>query len=198
MPLDKILNAWVSDVGFQPEMVRGLIRGLKTHTRRLETTCQGKTSKWFKMYERFTAAKAHNPDYCEYLYVREGFAKARVGTGIVYLADYKNVSDRRVWNPSIHLPRKYSRLTLEVIDVRREKIQDISEDDALAEGIALPHDSGAQNEERYGLGARENFKALWNSIHGKTPSRSWADNPSIIVIIFKVHHGNINGFKVAE
>lgn len=76
------------------------------------------------------------------------------------------------WRPSIFMPRRASRITLEIISVRVERLKDISVDDAYAEGIGhLP-----------GISAQESYKMLWESINGKG---SWALKPWVWVIEFK-------------
>lgn len=86
------------------------------------------------------------------------------------------------WRPSIHMPRSASRITLEITSVRVERLQDISEPDAQAEGCALGcmtptgDDSGSAI---YGPGG---YLALWESING--PS-SWEANPWVWVVEFK-------------
>lgn len=78
------------------------------------------------------------------------------------------------WRPSIHMPRWASRITLEIVSVRVEQLQDISNEDAVAEGIGTPLDI------RYA--ALDEFKPLWESING---AGSWAANPWVWVIEFK-------------
>lgn len=69
------------------------------------------------------------------LWVRETWAKAgEVGDSVEYRADNGDPTNGR-WRPSIHMPRRVSRLTLEVTDVRVERLQDISESDSQAEGV---------------------------------------------------------------
>lgn len=77
------------------------------------------------------------------------------------------------WNASIHMPRWASRLTLEIIDVRVERLQDISEDDAVAEGV-----------ERLELTARSHYHLLWNDINAKRGA-GWALNPFVWVLEFR-------------
>lgn len=93
--------------------------------------------------------------------------------------------------PSIHMPRWACRLVLEVVDVRVERVQSISEEDAIAEGV-LPRDQWPSNlaavmsseplREHYGKAARGLFPELWESINGKG---SWAANPWVWAITFK-------------
>lgn len=83
--------------------------------------------------------------------------------------------------PSIFLPRWASRLWLSVTDVRVQRLQEISEADAVAEGA-----------EREAAGPyRLAFAGLWNSLHTK-PGETWEANPWIVAVSFEVHHGNID------
>jgi hypothetical protein len=95
------------------------------------------------------------------------------------------------WWPrnSIHMPRKASRIQLEITGIRVERLQDISEDDAVAEGIQLFSDGTFKNyllEDHFdqpGLLPIESYKSLWETING--PS-SWDANPWVWVVEFKV------------
>ena len=92
------------------------------------------------------------------------------------------------WRPSIHMPRWASRITLEITGVRVERLQDMSEEDARAEGIV---DGGCLNcgeHEPCGCNdpqpdARDSFIYLWESIHGED---SWNANPWVWVIEFRM------------
>lgn len=103
---------------------------------------------------------------------------------------------------SIHMPRWASRLTLTVTDVRVQRLQDISEEDAVAEGLIKLKASGryviAQGEQYFGLAdhdPRKVYARLWNNING--PS-SWNENPWVMAVSFTVQHGNIDSLpKVA-
>lgn len=75
------------------------------------------------------------------------------------------------WKPSIHMPRWASRITLEITDVRVERLHDISEADAIAE--AAP---------KHFLSPRDNFCALWQQING---DGSWDANPWVWCISFR-------------
>jgi hypothetical protein len=83
------------------------------------------------------------------------------------------------WHPSIHMPRRVSRITLEVTSLRVERAQDISEEDAQAEGV-----EGASNHLAT-YGARQMFAELWQSINGKRPGCSWESNPWVWVVSFR-------------
>lgn len=83
--------------------------------------------------------------------------------------------------PSIHLPRKYSRITLEVTKVRVERLQDISEADALAEGVNVhPVHHGKPRTSLYS--PVRAYADLWDEINGP---ESWAANPWVWAITFK-------------
>lgn len=91
------------------------------------------------------------------------------------------------WRPSIFMPRGASRITLEVTEVRVEKVQAISAQDSLAEGATLSLLAGIDEESpdaslpfQVQLYAR-----LWNSINGKRPGCSWAANPWVWVVGFR-------------
>ena len=83
--------------------------------------------------------------------------------------------------PSIHMPRWASRITLEVTSVRVERLQDISEADAKAEGT-VPSDGYAGPERDRHKGWRKSYAQLWETINGPD---SWTANPWVWVIEFK-------------
>ena len=86
------------------------------------------------------------------------------------------------YRPSIHMPRWASRLNLLIKSLRVERVQDISEGDIEAEGVDPQWDLvrwGAQARPRF------RFKHLWDSINGKRPGCTWADNPWVWVIGFE-------------
>lgn len=78
------------------------------------------------------------------------------------------------WRPSIHMPRWASRITLEVTGVRVERLQDISEADALAEGVTF--------DPLMHTNPREAYMHLWNAINGPG---SWYANPWVWVVEFR-------------
>jgi hypothetical protein len=97
------------------------------------------------------------------------------------------------WRPSIHMPRWASRLTILVEAVRVERLQDISEDDAIAEGAER-----ATFEEAIDFGLPDGHKAgfalLWVRLHGPD---AWAFNPWVCAITFKAVAQNINQIEVS-
>lgn len=94
------------------------------------------------------------------------------------------------WRPSIFMPRTASRITLEIVSVRIERLQDISEADAIAEGVMLPPCSYMVNcnstrcphhkENAY----RHAFTDLWDTINGKR-GYGWESNPFVWRVEFK-------------
>jgi hypothetical protein len=103
------------------------------------------------------------------------------------------------WRPSIHMPRWASRLTLEITGARVERLQDISEIDAQAEGIAdggcltcgnssYPNSCGCPTPSP---SFRDGYAHLWQQLHGE---RSWLTNPWVWIIEFRVYQQNIDQY----
>lgn len=102
------------------------------------------------------------------------------------------------WRPSIHMPRWASRLTLTVTDVRAQRLQDISEEDAIAEGLqhfnedCLLHYSGTCQHEkewfsdfdRWDTEPIEAYRMLWDSLNAKRAP--WDSNPWVAAYTFTV------------
>lgn len=114
-----------------------------------------------------------------------------------YKADYPYLlSELGKWKPSIHMPKKAARIFLKVTNVRVERLHDISEADAIAEGVRLDPDFGYWCSEcsKKGHGAsiicedgffktaKEAFRSLWISINGLD---SWEQNPYVWVYDFE-------------
>lgn len=121
--------------------------------------------------------KFESPAYCEY--AADGGPRP----------EYVDADDntRYGWRPSIHMPRWASRITLEITGVRVERLNDISEEDARAEGISdggcltcgEPEPCGCDNPKP---DANDAFARLWQSIYGE---ENWFTNPWVWVISFK-------------
>lgn len=120
------------------------------------------------------------PEHCQY----------RASGGTAEFFDYAKDETVCRWTPSIHMPRWASRILLEITDVRVERLQDISEDQAQAEGVRLMRDGSDTWVSREGPGnlvtpwptAKEAFSDLWNSIDGP---HAWAANPWVWAVSFK-------------
>ncbi|MCZ7502994.1 hypothetical protein [Agrobacterium sp. ST15.13.015] len=100
------------------------------------------------------------------------------------------------WRPSIFMPRWASRITLCVTDVRVERLQDISEADAIAEGAwrtptfsRFADDLQAASGGKLFPTARDWYRDLWDRING---TGAWDANPWVIVYTFTVHRQNID------
>lgn len=93
------------------------------------------------------------------------------------------------WKPSIHMPRWASRLTLEVVNVRVERLQDICEADAKAEGVtlAMQEELGNPGGLNWWQSLRQGYRVLWESINGPG---SWEANPWVWVVEFKPESPN--------
>jgi hypothetical protein len=226
---------------FSGPMVRALLDGSKTQTRRImkpqpsdyvpgpnvhkpvhrapyfdaycgaqhtDANPRGMTDHWCW----WSPDNRQGPDWirCPYgihgdlLWVRETWScldsKPSAGTRRAYRADTADGERVRVdapWCPSIHMPRWASRLTLEVTDIRVERLQDISEEDALAEGIKLWDDGfhWEPNTEPFGamrligLTAKQAYMGLWEDISG---CESLEANPWVWALTFKVHKQNVD------
>lgn len=227
---------------FNGEMVRAILDGRKTQTRRIMKV-QPKPSKsrpgdfWFSskklesMVHVSDLAPGNSPiaDYhlfiqehcCPFgavgdrIWVREtarcewqrgDFKDAAFETGVTYKADGERQSFRSAeqhktfprrshaangdlaWHPSIHMPRWASRIMLEITDVRVERLNAISEEDATAEGVPpagslLPDYPGTFLTPKGDFAtAKVAFQRLWESIYGE---ESWKANGWVWVISFK-------------
>jgi hypothetical protein len=120
----------------------------------------------------------------EYLYQQDR-------ESVVYRTDGEEQNGRGwTWRPSIHMPRWASRITLEVTEVRVQRLQDISEEDAQAEGAPRDHEPcdhirrSCEDIGCLGPTYRASFCELWDSINGdRTP---WKSNPWVWAISFRM------------
>lgn len=146
----------------------------------------------------------HNPMVCPFgqigdrLWVRETFRLydldecphadfpcgcPRNGTPL-YKASH-DCGDGEKWKPSIHMPRSACRLILEITNIRIERLNDITSEDAKAEGFDYStHPSAIQMG--YAIGAKTNFRVTWEQIYGHN---EWNKNPWVWVVEFKVIQG---------
>lgn len=133
--------------------------------------------------------------YCPYgqpgdrLWVRETWNGDRMD--LVYRATHDGPPPGGKWHPSIFMPRWASRILLEITNVRVERLNDISEEDAINEGIIKDSDGffiASDSPEAHHflrqphLTAKGAFHTLWESINGPG---SWESNPWVWVIEFK-------------
>lgn len=133
------------------------------------------------------------------LYVREAFAKLDP----IYPGHEPTIIPRATWNngpgetyidrwtPSIHMPRWASRLTLRVTDVRVERLQEISEADAEAEGAArLVMDDEGRFFERDDGTYRMGFCGVWEHLNAKRAP--WDSNPWVFAVSFETIRANVD------
>lgn len=193
---------------FSGPMVRAILDSRKSQTRRVLkplTARQREKGHW--------DAQAHGGVWWivpyhvgQRLWVRETFALTQHGKP-VYRADACDQTGARwhsitpgdperevCWTPSIHMPRWASRLTLTVTDVRVQRLQEISEADAVAEGGPPSHASIDCISREYGYPdfSRSWFAQTWDSINGKRPGCSWDDNPWVVTVGFSAERRNID------
>lgn len=197
---------------FSAPMVRALLDGRKTQTRRLAWRYVPTFPGSEDLEQRPTLWQKVKPG--DRLWVRENIRLVSIGPedwrGIVYRADNSDVrlmlakTDAKLSplhdTPSIHMPRWASRITLTVTDTRRQRLHEISEEDARAEGIEWRHGMfGTWNSDgslRCGgsLGAREAFRCLWINLHG---NGTWDANPEVVALSFSVAKINIDAQEAA-
>jgi hypothetical protein len=217
---------------FAAPMVRALLEGRKTQTRRIFKAIEQQPNGLWHIFGGMVGVSEedvpmHAPDYVriqpgDRLYVREHWRTdfslddvaprdldptkheypnkkgyCRDGTFFVtYEADNPALLNGR-HRQAMHMPRWLSRLTLIVDGVKVERLQDISEADAIAEGIfRLERKARIGGGPLYGLGEGEGhdtaigaYNRLWRDING---DGSWAGNPWVVAYTFRVMKGNID------
>lgn len=192
---------------FSSQMVRAIIDGQKTQTRRLIKGVpadfihytplehfDGSIGAIFSSKPEITNGIEVGTIYCPYgkpgdkLWVRETWASygspARITS---YRADRDTPLTGGKWSPSIHMPRWASRITLEIVGVRVERLQDIGKDgrkarDVLAEGITPELIANERKWFHADDSPAIAYSRLWESINGKG---SWRANPWVWVVEFK-------------
>jgi hypothetical protein len=187
---------------FSGPMVKAILEGRKTQTRRVIRPQPDhlRTSPFFKSgLDDGHGYEVKCPYYPgDRLWVRETCSYENVieksenhwssHTKVHYRATEPEVPGiSSGWKPSIFMPRWASRITLEVVDVRVERLQDISEADAIAEGVytneqalqklGLPADTKLQGT------CVDKYRIVWDSINGK--KYPWASNPWVWCISFR-------------
>ena len=174
---------------FNTQMIQALLDGRKSQTRR-PCAMKDVNGKSFYEYgkEAMDAAIRHHSPFGkvgDLLYVRETFRcngwatdlatifyKASENKSYTEMCEQFPISNKKPlivsgnWKPSIHMPRWASRLTLHIKDIRVERLQDISQNDAVSEGWP-----GTQNDM---VSPNSWFTELWNSINN-----NWDDNPFV-------------------
>lgn len=199
---------------FSAPMVRALLAGRKTQTRRIlkpepasSQVREGSTI----VHEGVDGSDFHRKVVAHFrlrwakgdrLYVRESIERAN-GEAIGYPADGAWLPNTPwIWErkklPSIHMPRAASRMTLLVTEVRVERLNDISEADAIAEGLKPETCAGQRMWDpgpphgHFG-DPRVAFRMIWEAINGPD---SWDANPWVAAVSFTVLRSNIDQIEV--
>lgn len=185
---------------FSGPMVRAIIEGRKTVTRRIAKPV--KHPDLGNIYTPGALVLENEPQHvidraCPYgqpgdrLWVREAWAEIHVAQApgekwVVYRECDNRTDYGGPWKPSIHMRRRDSRILLAITTVRIERLQDISEEQAEAEGVkGEPCDHARQacaGIGCWGDTAKGAFGFLWESLNG---AGSWAANPWVWVVEFK-------------
>ena len=195
---------------FDTEMVQAILSGKKTSTRRLFKKPLSKAVEPAKeIFHDGThwVARLKNgqcyryPIICpygetgDYLWVKETFCppfKDQVKPAFLFKADYhigvsEHKKNKNMWKPSIHMPRAAARLWLEITELKPQRIQSITEQEAMKEGVMPAHLLNFEPEIYSSY--RAGFYKKWISIYG---IESWHLNPWVWTIDFKP----ISGIKI--
>ncbi|MGM7756370.1 morphogenetic protein [Yersinia enterocolitica] len=182
---------------FNAEMVNAILSGRKTQTRRIisEKTlhlfdvaaCAGECH---PLELRDDRSQSYYLEFCplgksgDQLWVRETWARYNIDQTSHDMA-YRATTPadwpkEGLWRPSIHMPRWASRIDLLITGVRVERLQDISEQDARAEGVKAWRGPAEEL-----VGGKLAFFELWDSIYGQKEGENWQANPWVWVINFE-------------
>lgn len=209
-----------SPIPFKGDMIRAVLSGQKTQTRRpmkpipvYPDAFDGLRREIHDGQVHFWASGAELPAHkfrCPYgqpgdrLWVKETFykyypsetwpePKALYKADGITLCDKDSEGKKQRWTPSIHMPRILSRITLEITDVHVERVQDITNDEAIAEGAYevrkvgddIAHATWTMDglDWRYDT-PREAFAATWDSLYAAR-GLGWDANPWVWVVTFK-------------
>lgn len=181
----------IKPILFNTEMVRAILDGRKTCTRRII-----KAEKVDNVLN--SPARKSNPDISDaqfikclvdmkyepgdILYVRETWKKAP--NGYFYYEDWQrnDIADFTKWKPSIHMPKEAARIWLKVTDVRVERLQEITLEQICREGVEIEYPYVLNGEEKIYA-----FSNLWNSTIKKSDldHYGWDASPWVWVIEFE-------------
>jgi hypothetical protein len=186
-----------SPINFSTEMVRAILEDRKTQTRRII-----KPPNKYALPYRWTIVKPHSgggwmatdgiPEKikeldktgfkCPYgevgdrLWVRETYMINTMGICVYKAAWWDGAFPKEIkWQPSIFMPRKYSRIILEITGIRCERVQEITEEDAKKEGVLPDKETG---------GYVDSFMCLWDSLNAKR-GYGWDKNPYVWCVAFR-------------
>ena len=200
----------IKPILFNTDMVRAILDGRKTctrrvaknvpdHTHRIEPIYENGRFQFDCFYSSYVAALDADADFCmpcfppyqqgDILYVRETFIQAADHTFWYKADDNSWMPEGLHWRPSIHMPKAAARIWLKVTDVRVERLQDITFDSCKNEGI---YDDYKTYSEAYANNLRrvaypKAFARLWDSTIEKSDidRYGWNANPWVWVIEFE-------------
>ena len=213
----------IKPILFNTEMVRAILDGRKTctrrvaknvpcHTHRIEPVYENGRFQFDCFYSSYVVALDAYADFCmpclppyqqgDILYVRETWGTYSKNWWeadyFMYCADYPNgattytysdgiVCDLPKWHPSIHMPKEAARIWLKVTGVRVERLQEITEEGAKAEGVNWKNGKNVGWEEKMRHTAIERFAEIWDSTIKKSDigRYGWDANPWVWVIEFE-------------
>jgi hypothetical protein len=161
---------------FSTPMLQAILEGRKTMTRRL---VKDPIKQWAidgeKNEQYMNRLSTQSPNQIgDILWVRETFNTNWNNTGFIYRADEQYpAKNTNFWKPCLFMPKQACRIWLEVTNVRLERLQDISEMDAIAEGVIRLNEDDIPTYL---------FQKLWQSING---ANSWEEDPWVWVYEFK-------------
>lgn len=209
-------------IPFSAPMIRAMLNGRKTQTRRvLKEQPTGGIGPWpiarvpggardFEWRSKFGRHVGYVRLPCssgDRLWVREAWKHVDTiySTGekkcwyaadarcVYYSSANPDLDGKKVaWSPPINMPRWASRLTLIVEDVRVQRLQDISEADAEAEGVfahVATHSIDKVFRSARAETAKQYFAELWNGLHGPG---AWEANPWVVAVSFEALEANID------
>lgn len=195
---------------FNTDMVKAILDGRKTVTRRVvkpqpskdyssyvgycqdENKCAWESDEYGKGLH--WAKSPYKPG--DVLYVRETWQKTYINDGTTcpteFKYEYKASDEPRTvyrWLPSIHMPKEAARIFLRVTNVRVERLQEITEEQAVKEGCITFSDKIGNGKFddviEFDLTAKDAFVELWNSTLKKDSGFTWAHKPWVWVIEFE-------------
>lgn len=191
----------IKPILFNTEMVRAILDGRKTCTRRLVRFLPGENPQWTGYIRDGLMLYNGRNEPCiikvpyqpgDTLYVRETWCGLPVNeaghmrghTIYYYKADgeLRPKGWRGTWHPSIHMPKEAARIWLKVTDVRVERLQEITSEQICREGVEVEYPHVLNGEEK-----RYAFSTLWNSTIKKSDidRYGWDANPYVWVISFE-------------
>lgn len=201
---------------FSTPMVQAILDGRKTQTRRIVTLQPPKDYVynqehngehfWYE-HDYDSDNGGHFPSYDkgikpiaqigDILYVKETWSLTRGffegDEKVLYKADFTDEDAKAFhWKPSLFMPKAYTRIFLKVTNVRVERLQDISEEDAIAEGVEILSTSKSctmwknyETPKEFFMSPIGSYMSLWNSINKKETEKQWDTNPYVFVYEFE-------------